>query len=44
MEALDHGTVTREYLRKFAQISGIGIDQLIIPSDGENVVFNKSSH
>jgi hypothetical protein len=44
MEALDHGTVTREDLRKFAELNGIGTDQLIIPTDGENVVFNKSSH
>ncbi len=35
MEALDHGTVTRAELRKYADDHGIPHDQLLIPADGE---------
>jgi L-ascorbate metabolism protein UlaG (beta-lactamase superfamily) len=39
MEALDHATVTREALRKFAEANGIGPEKLLIPSDGEKITF-----
>ena len=39
MEALDHGTVSREDLRIHAQKNGISKDQLLIPEDGQTLVF-----
>jgi|WetSurMetagenome_2_1015567.scaffolds.fasta_scaffold134493_2 L-ascorbate metabolism protein UlaG (beta-lactamase superfamily) len=41
MEALDHATVTREALRKYAEAHGIGPEKLLIPFDGEEVVLMK---
>jgi len=37
MEALDHATVTREALRKYAETQGIKPRKLLIPLDGEKV-------
>lgn len=37
MEALDHGTVSRQDLRQYAQAQGIGPEQLLIPADGEKL-------
>ncbi len=39
MEALDHGTVSREDLRIHAQKNGISKDRLLIPEDGQTLVF-----
>ena len=39
MEALDHATVTRAALRKYADAQGIGPDRLLIPLDGERITF-----
>jgi hypothetical protein len=39
MEALDHGTVSREDLRSHAQKNGISKDRLLIPEDGQTLVF-----
>ena len=39
MEALDHGMVSRESLRRYADEAGIGRDRLLIPLDGEVIVF-----
>ena len=39
LEALDHGTVTRDSLRAYAQKNGISNDQLLIPEDGEILTF-----
>lgn len=39
MEALDHGTVARADLRALAEKEGIGDDRLLIPLDGEVLVF-----
>jgi L-ascorbate metabolism protein UlaG (beta-lactamase superfamily) len=39
MEALDHATVTREALRKYAEAQGIRPEKLLIPSDGEKITF-----
>ena len=35
MEALDHGTVSREYLRNYSLEQGVSMERLIIPADGE---------
>jgi hypothetical protein len=35
MGTVDHGTVTREDLRAFAEKEGIPLRQLQIPEDGE---------
>ncbi len=35
MEALDHGTVTRQALRELAQQSGVSEQRLLIPDDGQ---------
>jgi len=35
MEALDHATVTREALRRYATEHGVEKEQLLIPTDGE---------
>jgi L-ascorbate metabolism protein UlaG (beta-lactamase superfamily) len=39
MESLDHATVTREALRKFAETNGVGPGKLLIPLDGEKIAF-----
>ncbi|RPI79729.1 MAG: MBL fold metallo-hydrolase [Desulfobacteraceae bacterium] len=39
MEALDHATVTRAELRRYAEAQGIGPEQMLIPADGEKVFF-----
>lgn len=39
MEALDHATITRAALRHYADAHKIGSDQLLIPADGEKIVF-----
>ena len=40
MEALDHATVTREDLRRLADKEGIPAEKLLIPEDGETIIFN----
>lgn len=35
MEALDHGTVSRTQLRRYATMNGVPEDRLLIPADGE---------
>jgi L-ascorbate metabolism protein UlaG (beta-lactamase superfamily) len=40
MDALDHGTVSREALRAYADSAGISPEQLLIPADGEKLSFN----
>lgn len=37
INALDHGTVTREELRTYADEKGISKDQLLIPGDGQTL-------
>jgi L-ascorbate metabolism protein UlaG (beta-lactamase superfamily) len=39
MEALDHGTITRAVLRQYVGEQGIGPDRLLIPVDGETMLF-----
>jgi len=39
MDSLDHATVSREALRQFAEAHGIGSDKLLIPKDGEKLIF-----
>lgn len=39
MEALDHATVTRDDLRTFAAMHGLGPEKLLIPMDGERMTF-----
>ena len=39
MEALDHATVTRQALREYAEAQGVGPEKLLIPLDGEKLVF-----
>lgn len=39
MDSLDHATVTRAALRKYAEAQGIGPEQLMIPLDGEKITF-----
>lgn len=39
MESLDHGTVTRQALRAYAEANGIGPEKLLIPLDGERITF-----
>ena len=39
MEALDHATITRAALRQYADEQGIGPDRLLIPADGEKMIF-----
>jgi L-ascorbate metabolism protein UlaG (beta-lactamase superfamily) len=41
MEALDHATVNRQDLRRAAEASGISASRLLIPADGEVLVFGK---
>lgn len=40
MEALDHATVTRNDLRKLADKEGLSEEKLLIPSDGDILLFN----
>jgi L-ascorbate metabolism protein UlaG (beta-lactamase superfamily) len=39
MDALDHATVSRADLRRYATSQGIAPEQLLIPADGETLVF-----
>jgi L-ascorbate metabolism protein UlaG (beta-lactamase superfamily) len=39
MDSLDHATVSRADLRQFAEANGIGPDKLLIPKDGEKLIF-----
>lgn len=39
MDAFDHATVSRAELREFATAHGISPQQLLIPADGETLVF-----
>jgi L-ascorbate metabolism protein UlaG (beta-lactamase superfamily) len=39
MDALDHATVSRADLRRYATAHGILPEQLLIPADGETLVF-----
>jgi L-ascorbate metabolism protein UlaG (beta-lactamase superfamily) len=41
MEALDHATVSRAQLRQYAEAHGIGPDRLMIPTDGETLLFRR---
>jgi L-ascorbate metabolism protein UlaG (beta-lactamase superfamily) len=43
LDSLDHATVSREALRHFANTHGIGPEQLLIPADGEVLVFDGAS-
>ncbi|PJF41349.1 MAG: Zn-dependent hydrolase [Phototrophicales bacterium] len=40
LDSLNHGTVSREDLRIYADADGISSEQLRIPADGEILVFN----
>ncbi len=44
LESLDHGTVTRAELRAVAEANGIRPDQLLIPADGEQIMFSMPNH
>ncbi|NMB54567.1 MAG: MBL fold metallo-hydrolase [Leptolinea sp.] len=39
MEALDHATVSRAGLREYAREQAIADDRLLIPQDGETIIF-----
>ena len=39
MDSLDHATISREDLRRYAEANGIGADRLRIPADGETLIF-----
>lgn len=39
MDSVDHATVSRQDLREFAAAQGIQPEQLLIPADGETLVF-----
>lgn len=39
MDSLDHATVSREALRRYAIAEGISPEQLLIPADGETLIF-----
>lgn len=39
MDAVDHATISRQALRQYADANGIGPEQLLIPADGEELVF-----
>ncbi len=41
MEALDHATVSRVELRQYASAHGVKPGQLLIPADGETLVFSR---
>jgi len=38
-DSLDHATVSRHALRKYATASGIRPERFLIPEDGETLVF-----
>jgi L-ascorbate metabolism protein UlaG (beta-lactamase superfamily) len=40
MDSLDHATVTRADLRRYAQANGVGPEKLLIPLDGETLTFS----
>lgn len=40
MDALDHGTITRTSLRTYAYAKGISEHRLLIPEDGETLIFD----
>lgn len=39
MDSVDHATISREDLRQYAAAHGIGPKRLLIPADGEELVF-----
>jgi L-ascorbate metabolism protein UlaG (beta-lactamase superfamily) len=39
LDSLDHATISRETLRQYATASGIQPEQLLIPADGEELMF-----
>lgn len=39
MDAVDHATISRADLRRYAEANGIGRERLLIPADGETLVF-----
>jgi L-ascorbate metabolism protein UlaG (beta-lactamase superfamily) len=39
MDSVDHATVSRQDLREFAAAQGIQPERLLIPADGETLVF-----
>ncbi len=39
MDSLDHGTVSRRSLREYADRNSIAADRLLIPEDGETLLF-----
>jgi hypothetical protein len=39
LDSLDHATISRETLRQYASARGIQPEQLLIPADGEEMVF-----
>jgi L-ascorbate metabolism protein UlaG (beta-lactamase superfamily) len=41
MDSLDHATVSRDGLRNYAESQAISPEQLLIPADGETLVFEK---
>lgn len=41
MDSVDHATVSRQALRAYADASGIQPAQLLIPADGEKLVFDR---
>ena len=41
MEALDHATVSRVELHQYASAHGVKPGQLLIPADGETLVFSR---
>ena len=42
MDSVDHATVSHDQLRAFADASGIQPEQLLIPADGEKLVFDRA--
>ncbi len=42
LEALDHGTITRDDVRKLANENSISKSQLFIPDDGQTLIFETS--
>jgi len=43
MDSVDHATVSRDQLRTYADANGTPPDQLLIPADGEKLVFHRNS-
>jgi hypothetical protein len=39
LDSVDHATVSRGALRAYAEAHGVGPEQLLIPADGEELVF-----